>query len=468
MQNVRHKYFFNFQLFILIFKRIYTYFQQCHMLRKSSTKLVFKLLFVLQLHLGVISGKKHKEDSDEDDCHPNIEINTWRRLKERMRNEKGIAKREPELHDKWNTTNINRKHKIVVPDPDASKKGLFYNFFFKTTESAALGTTTNKVDEKQIEKADTGTSTPTPENAKETQPSNNSPSNGTTESQSATTSTTTAAATSTTATQPKNEGTKKATKNEDDDDEDGGVVFEARSDPGKFLNENMKRLKKFAKMDTIEKADKFLKLRPYLVHEASEGYLITYAVDRAVEGADTRELERIAERCLQIHNLVQSCQTGNVKPEIGVEIFYKKLAIPHVAFFLINLLFFLALLCFLLEKYRKELAKQQSELMQRIEIRRIERLREMEEQMEVEKAPVGPGGLDPTEVLNSLPKSLQEAFMTQDVDKLKEVIAQMDQNEAAYHMKRCVDAGLWVENIGDENVDDVNNDVQDIDVQDID
>jgi len=59
--------------------------------------------------------------SDEDDCHPNIEISTWRRLKERMRQEKGIMKREPELHDKWNSTNINRKPKIIVPDTDANK-----------------------------------------------------------------------------------------------------------------------------------------------------------------------------------------------------------------------------------------------------------------------------------------------------------------------------------------------------------
>jgi len=184
----------------------------------------------------------------------------------------------------------------------------------------------------------------------------------------------------------------------------------------------------------MQKADAFIRKRPDLVHEASEGYLITYAVDRAVEGADTREIERIAERCLQIHNLVQSCQTGNVKPEIGVEVFYRKLTVPN-----------------LMAEYRKELAKQQMELIMRIEARRVERLREVEEEMEAEKAPLGPGGLDPTEVLNSLPQVLQEAFMTQDVAQLREVIEKMDPTEAAYHMKRCVDAGLWVENFNDEN-----------------
>merc|ERR1712232_1090395 len=56
-------------------------------------------------------------ESDEDDCHPNIEIGTWRRLKERMRKEKGIAKKEPILIDKWNTTTTNKKYHIDPSKP---------------------------------------------------------------------------------------------------------------------------------------------------------------------------------------------------------------------------------------------------------------------------------------------------------------------------------------------------------------
>merc|ERR1712176_833140 len=56
-------------------------------------------------------------ESDEDDCHPNIEIGTWRRLKERMRKEKGIKKKEPILVDKWNTTTTNKKYHIDPTKP---------------------------------------------------------------------------------------------------------------------------------------------------------------------------------------------------------------------------------------------------------------------------------------------------------------------------------------------------------------
>merc|ERR1712130_120394 len=64
---------------------------------------------------------------------------------------------------------------------------------------------------------------------------------------------------------------------------------------------------------------------------------------------------------------------------------------------------------------------------------------------EEEKAPLGPGGLDPTEVLNSLPKEMQDAFINQDTQTLKECLSKMDVDKAECHMERCVDAGLWVQ-----------------------
>ena len=58
---------------------------------------------------------------------------------------------------------------------------------------------------------------------------------------------------------------------------------------------------------------------------------------------------------------------------------------------------------------------------------------------------LGPGGLDPVEVFESLPKSLQEAFESREVENLKKALMGMEASEAERHMKRCVDAGLWNE-----------------------
>ena len=39
---------------------------------------------------------------------------------------------------------------------------------------------------------------------------------------------------------------------------------------------------------------------------------------------------------------------------------------------------------------------------------------------------------------------LKECFESQDVSKLQEAIRSLPESEARYHMKRCVDSGLWV------------------------
>jgi cell division cycle protein 37 len=57
---------------------------------------------------------------------------------------------------------------------------------------------------------------------------------------------------------------------------------------------------------------------------------------------------------------------------------------------------------------------------------------------------LGPGGLDPLEVIETLPASLVAAFESRDVEKLKRALLQLPPEEAEHHMKRCIDSGLWV------------------------
>ncbi len=101
--------------------------------------------------------------------------------------------------------------------------------------------------------------------------------------------------------------------------------------------------------------------------------------------------------------------------------------------------------------YRNSLDEQTLELMGRIEARRKERLAEEHAKLEEERAPVGPGGLDPTEVLQSLPEEMQQAFINRDIEGLRNILKSLPKEEAAYHMGRCVDSGLWT--TGEEEED---------------
>lgn len=85
-------------------------------------------------------------------------------------------------------------------------------------------------------------------------------------------------------------------------------------------------------------------------------------------------------------------------------------------------------------------------------------LQEAEE--EERQSRLGPGGLDPVEVFETLPEELKKCFESQDIELLKETIAKMPEEDAKRHMKRCVDSGLWVPDAGkkegeEEEVDDV-------------
>lgn len=61
--------------------------------------------------------------------------------------------------------------------------------------------------------------------------------------------------------------------------------------------------------------------------------------------------------------------------------------------------------------------------------------------------------MDPLEVFESLPDDLKKCFESQDIQLLQNTIAKMDEEQAKYHMKRCVDSGLWVPEGGKKEQD---------------
>jgi len=255
--------------------------------------------------------------SDEDDCHPNIEINTWRRLKERYRKEHGLTKREPKLVDKWSSTIVNKEqydlmnvgskndkeneNKSEKTDDNVENKNekIDANVGNENEQNIAVNNNNNNDNDNKENKPETTSN----ENISNLPTKANDDKNNT-QPQSKTT---TSASASTSSSQTTNQN-QKSKKNDDEH-------YYARSDPSTFLKEHMKEIKHFASIKNQKKADKYLIDNYELVHEATEGYLITHAVDRAVEGCDEKEKERLAFRCLQIHNLVQSCSTANVGPQ---------------------------------------------------------------------------------------------------------------------------------------------------------
>jgi len=103
-----------------------------------------------------------------------------------------------------------------------------------------------------------------------------------------------------------------------------------------------------------------------------------------------------------------------------------------------------------------------NEFIKKIEIRAVQKKKEMDEESAREAAEqgadaegtvdmseipreerLGPGGLDPLEVFDTLPESMQAAFESREKEQLEAALKAMKPEELEYHMKRCVDSGLW-------------------------
>jgi len=215
-----------------------------------------------------------------------------------------------------------------------------------------------------------------------------------------------------------------------------GSKIEAKKDPTEYLNKYKTEMDHFGDIEDIKKADGYLIAKPHLVEELTEGYLISKAIDLAIINKKDKNLKRLSERCLQINSIIKASEEAKMPPSESVLIFYKHLKNPETS-----------------KLHYEQIKKQIPEIMERIAVRRKERMKEAEKKEEEEMAPLGPGGLDPTEVLNSLPKELQECFMSKDIQKLQDVLKRIPPQEAEMHMKRCVDSGLWVPNNADQEED---------------
>ncbi|XP_069386070.1 hsp90 co-chaperone Cdc37-like isoform X2 [Paralichthys olivaceus] len=80
-------------------------------------------------------------------------------------------------------------------------------------------------------------------------------------------------------------------------------------------------------------------------------------------------------------------------------------------------------------------------------IRMEDAMKELEEEEKQKR--LGPGGLDPVEVYESLPEEIQRSFDEKNIQMLQEAMNQLHPDEGKYHLKRCIDSGLWVPDSGE-------------------
>lgn len=185
----------------------------------------------------------------------------------------------------------------------------------------------------------------------------------------------------------------------------------------KFVKENEALCKKYGMMRRYDDSKRFLQQHFQLVCDETANYLVIWSINLVMEGK-LELMSHVAHQCICMQYILELGKQLDVDPRACVNSFFSK--IQHCV-----------------PEYREQFEKEIEGFKDRVKKRAAEKMQEY-------MAEEGPGGLDPGDVFATLPESLQKCFETRDVEMLQQAIAAMPIEEAKYHMKRCVDSGLWV------------------------
>ncbi|KZC07630.1 Hsp90 co-chaperone Cdc37, partial [Dufourea novaeangliae] len=193
-----------------------------------------------------------------------------------------------------------------------------------------------------------------------------------------------------------------------------------------FVKEHEKQLKEFGMLRKYDDSKKFLTENPELVCENTANYLVIWCINLEMEEKHDL-MEHVAHQCICMQYILELSKQLSVDPRACVGSFFTRIQIAEVEY---------------KNSFDDELRAFKDRIRKRAAEKVVDALKEAEE--EERNARLGPGGLDPLEVFETLPESLQKCFESRDIPLLHETLAAMPKAEMCYHMKRCVDSGLWI------------------------
>ncbi|XP_017284787.1 hsp90 co-chaperone Cdc37 [Kryptolebias marmoratus] len=195
-----------------------------------------------------------------------------------------------------------------------------------------------------------------------------------------------------------------------------------------FVEKYEKQIKHFGMLRRWDDSQKYLSDNPYLVCEETANYLVIMCIDLEVEEKHAL-MEQVAHQTIVMQFILELSKSLKVDPRGCFRQFFAKIKTADQQY---------------QDAFNDELESFKERVRGRAKIRIEKALKEYEEEERQKR--MGPGGLDPVEVYESLPAEMQKCFDEKDIQMLQDVISKMDPTEAKLHMKRCIDSGLWVPN----------------------
>mmetsp|Transcript_41858 Transcript_41858/g.126711 ORF Transcript_41858/g.126711 Transcript_41858/m.126711 type:complete len:325 (-) Transcript_41858:257-1231(-) len=209
-----------------------------------------------------------------------------------------------------------------------------------------------------------------------------------------------------------------------------------------FKSDNKSVLDRFANAGWEESQSLLMEYGHILMDEYANSYFMLTALEEEMKGnrPEVVKLCRQGQIISQIHQLAEPMKRP---PRDLVPRFFEKFNRDESrAAFQEGVDHFLKHLIQRAIDKKKEEAAAEQQAEQPVEDVQPVSLVEAMHQMSKEER-MGPGGLDPVEVFETLPESMQQCFKTGDVETLKQVAQSMDHVEFERHFQRCIDSGLW-------------------------
>ncbi|XP_074554012.1 hsp90 co-chaperone Cdc37-like isoform X2 [Halichoeres trimaculatus] len=203
-----------------------------------------------------------------------------------------------------------------------------------------------------------------------------------------------------------------------------------------FVEKYAKEIKHFGMLHRWDDSQKYLSDNPHLVCEETANCLVVICIDYEIDEKHAL-MEQIAHQAIVMQFILDLAQTLKVDPRGCFRDFFSKIKTADKQY---------------LDMFDHELELLKERVRSCAQSRMESAMKELEEEERQKR--LGPGGLDPVEVYESLPKEMQKSFDEKNIQTLQEAISKLDPLEGKYHLLRCIDSGLWVPESGEADDDD--------------
>ncbi|KAJ7337947.1 hsp90 co-chaperone Cdc37 [Desmophyllum pertusum] len=201
-----------------------------------------------------------------------------------------------------------------------------------------------------------------------------------------------------------------------------------------FMDKYKKEIEHYGMLYDYNDSEDYLRKNAHLACDDTANYLALWCINLEVQEKHSL-VERVSHQTIIMQYILELAKSLDASPQATVRSFFTKMKKAKTDF----------------KEYMEAFDDELQSFLQRVKERaqaRIDKALEEAEKEERQKR-LGPGGLDPVEVFESLPAEVQKCFEEKDIPMLQDVLGRMPEEEARDYLKKCIDSGLWIPNAQD-------------------